>query len=248
MKELFPPRFLIIFGMLILGIFSPSALLAQLNTPSNEKYTEAAAQRMIAAGKGALKPIYAPLAKQIVADYKLADLPSGIGIDLGSGPGNLIFELCSLTSLHWINADINPHFFAHFFAEAEKKRCAHHVSAVFADVQALPFRDNYADVIVSRGSYHFWPDKKLAFSEIIRVLKPGGIAYIGRGFPRGMPVDIARSIRSNQKNFPDYDPQTEIMQLKEILNTLQIKSYRVEHPVPPNSDDVNYGIWMELRK
>ncbi len=82
-------------GGMIIVLLSPSTLLAQLNAPSNEKCTEAAAQRMIAAGEGALKPVYAPLAKQIVADYNLVGQSSGIGIDLGSGPGQLIFELCS---------------------------------------------------------------------------------------------------------------------------------------------------------
>ena len=245
---LFLRKILITFWIMTLGIFSPSELMAQMYAPSNEKYTQAAAQRMSTTGAGVLKPVYAPLAKQIVADYNLTDLSSGIGIDLGSGPGNLIFELCGLTNLHWINADINPHFFARFYAEAEKKGFAHRVSAVFADAQALPFRDDFADVIVSRGSYHFWEDKELAFSEIMRVLKPGGIAYIGRGFARDMPVDIARSLRSKQKNFPNYDPQTEVMQLTEVLNKLQIKAYRIEHPVPPNSEGVNYGIWIELRK
>lgn len=43
-------------GGMIIVLLSPSTLLAQLNAPSNEKCTEAAAQRMIAAGEGALKP------------------------------------------------------------------------------------------------------------------------------------------------------------------------------------------------
>ena len=248
LKGSFLLHLFIVFGTIVLGLAIPPAVIAQLRTPSDEKYTYAAAQRMIAAGEGLLNPVYAPLAAQIVADYNLAEKSSGIGIDLGSGPGNLIFELCRLTKLHWINADINPHFFAHFYAEAEKKGFAHRVSAVFADAQAMPFRDNYADIIVSRGSYHFWEDKGLGLREIYRVLKPGGVAYIGRGFARDMPVDIARSIRDNQKNFPEYDPQADAVQLKKIFEKLQIKSYRIERPVPPDSEGLNYGIWMEIRK
>ena len=109
---------------------------------------------------------------------------SGIGIDLGAGPGELTMELCARTDFHWINADINPHFFPYFIQEAEKRGLNGRVSAIFADAHNLPFRDNYADVIVSRGSFHFWENKEQAFSEIYRVLKPGGVAYIGRGFAR----------------------------------------------------------------
>ena len=247
-KRSFLQLLFVVFGFITAGLVAPSTLIAQLNTPSYEKYTQAAAQRMIAAGERLLNPVYAPLAEQIVADYNLAEISSGIGIDLGSGPGHLIFELCKLTRLHWINADINPYFFAYFYAEAETKGFAHRVSAVFADARSLPFRDNYANIIVSRGSYHFWEDKELGFREIYRVLKPGGVAYIGRGFARDMPVDIARSIRDNQKNFPEYDPQAEAVQLKKIFEKLQIKSYRIERPVPPDSEGLNYGIWMEIRK
>ncbi len=242
-------RFLIILFIFISAeVFFSSILKAQLNTPSEEKYTEDAALRMTGTGKGALNPVYAPLADQITSDYSLAEKSAGIGIDLGSGPGNLILELCERTKLHWINADINPHFFPHFYSEAEKKGFGHRVSAIFADAQYLPFRDNFADIIVSRGSYHFWEDKEKAFSEIYRVLKPGGVAFIGRGFARDMPVSVARSVRGKQKNFPDYDPVAEAKQMEMILQKLKIKTFRVEHPVPPNSEGVNYGVWIEIRK
>lgn len=237
-----------VLNFLFLLIFFPSFISAQLNSPSDNKYSREAALRMIATGKGTLNPVYSPLADQITADYTLAAKSSGIGIDIGSGPGNLILELCERTKLHWINADINPHFFAHFYAEAEKRGFGGRVSAIFADVHHLPFKDNYADIIISRGSYHFWEDKKQAFSEIYRVLKPGGVAYIGRGFARGMSPQIARSVREKQKNFPYYDPLAEAEQIEMILNELEIKSFRVEHPVPPGSEGINYGVWIEIRK
>ena len=40
-----------------------------------------------------LQPVYGPLAEQIADDFDLADM-KGMGIDLGSGPGDLIIELC----------------------------------------------------------------------------------------------------------------------------------------------------------
>ena len=55
-----------------------------------------------------LQPVYGPLAEQIANDFDLEDM-KGMGIDLGSGPGDLIIELCKRTKyLHWVNADINP--------------------------------------------------------------------------------------------------------------------------------------------
>lgn len=234
-------------AIIVLGCVS-SAWAAPLLAPDDARFTSEAAERMITAAQQRLAPVYAPLAKQIVADYRLDEKDSGIGIDLGSGPGNLIFELCRHTCLHWINADINPHFFPHFYAEAEAQGFGHRVSAIFADAQALPFRDDYADVIVSRGSYHFWDDKQQGLSEVMRVLKPGGTAYIGRGFARDMPVEIAKSIRERQGATMVYDRQAEAGELEAIFAELNIEKYRIEIPDAPDGEDLNYGIWIELRK
>jgi len=124
----------------------------------DEKYTEQNAIGMIRVRRGTLASVYAPMAKQIAMDFYLRE-KEGIGIDIGSGPGTLILELCRHSRLHWINADINPHFFPHFYKQAQQQGLGHRVSAVFVDTGALLFRDNYADIIVSRGSFPFWQDK-----------------------------------------------------------------------------------------
>lgn len=206
-----------------------------------------AAERMIRASRSPLAPVYAPLAEQIVKDFGLAGR-EGIGIDVGSGLGTLIVELCKRTRLHWINADINPSFFAPFYRLAEARGVGDRVSAVYADAKALPFRDGYADVIVSRGSYHFWGDRKKGFAEIYRVLKPGGAAYIGRGFPRDLPLETARKIRARQGGGPKYDRTKEAASLRRMMRELGIGGFRVHEPQPPGGADVNYGVWVEFRK
>ena len=216
-------------------------------SPPGEKYTEQKALGMIRASRGTLAPVYAPLAEQIVTDLNLRD-KEGIGIDLGSGPGTLILELCEHTRLHWINADINPHFFPHFYKQAQQRGFGHRVSTLFADACALPFRDNYADIIVSRGSFPFWRDKTRAFSEIYRVLKPGAIAYIGRGFSENLPVETAKKIRGKQGGKMKYDPDKAADELRKIMKTVRIKEWKIHRPNPPGSDNINYGIWIEFHK
>jgi len=208
-----------------------------------------AAQKMARASRGVLAPVYAPLARQIVEDFHLAD-KEGIGIDIGSGPGTLIIELCKHSRLHWVNADINPYFFAGFFESAQAAGVGHRVSAMLADAQALPFRDDYADVIVSRGSFHLWQDKPSAFREIYRVLKPGGIAYVGRGFSANLPIEVARKIRGSQakRNFPKYDVNKTQAELHEVMKTAGFKNYRIRIPKSPQDETVLYGIWVEIHK
>lgn len=205
------------------------------------------ATRLVRASQGILAPVYAPLAEQIVHDLGLADA-EGIGIDLGSGAGALIIELAKRTRLHWINADINPEVFPHFARLADAHGLGHRVSTICADAQHLPFRDDYADAIVSRGSYHFWPDRKKAFREIYRVLKPGAVAYIGRGFSRNLPVEVARRIRARQGQKMKYDREKAAAELRKIMTDLGIRDYRTAVPKPPGGDDVNYGVWVRFRK
>ncbi len=216
-------------------------------SPSVGKYTEQSALGMIKASRGTLSPVYAPLAEQIVADFDL-DKKTGIGIDLGSGPGTLIIELCKRTQLHWVNADINPHFFPYFYKSAEEHGFGHRVSAIFTDACALAFRDNYADIIVSRGSFHFWKDKARAFGEIYRVLKPGAVAYIGRGFSENLPVETAKKIRAKQGKKMNYDVDKTANELRQIMIDLGIKKCYIHKPKPVGSEGVNYGVWVEFHK
>jgi len=231
-------------SLFIVGVLLLSGGCAPSRTELKSKQARAA-ERMIKASEGRLAPVYAPLAEQIVRDYKLAD-KQGIGIDLGSGPGSLIIELCKRTKMHWIDADINPYFFPYFYKRAGEAGFAGRVSAVYADAQSLPFRNNYADMIVSRGSYHFWGDKVKAFGEIYRVLKPSGVAFIGRGFADEFPLELAKKVRAGHKM--NYDKKEKAQELQDIMSNLGISSYRIRIPKKDNSEGINYGIWIEIHK
>jgi SAM-dependent methyltransferase len=217
-----------------------------LRSPDDARYTAAAAQRMIRTSQTTLAPVYAPLAEQIAGDFDLED-KTGIGIDVGGGPGTLILELCKRTKLHWINADINPHSFGYFFEQARLAGFEGRVSAIFADAHALPFRDGYADIIVSRGTFHFFKDKPRAFAEIYRVLKPGGLAYIGRGLARTMPPEAARRVRARQGGMK-YDLDRAERVLRSSMEEVGVRDFIIHRPEIAGAEDVNYGIWVELHK
>jgi len=243
-------RFCLLLGMLIslAGCTAPDRqMLSDTQTRSPEKeYTRADALRMIQVSEGRLLPVYGPLAEQLVEDLDLGD-KVGVGIDIGSGPGTLILELCKRTKMHWIDADINPHFFPYFFRQAEERGYGGRVSAVRADAQALPFRDDYADVIVSRGSFWLWDDKVKAFGEVLRVLKPGGVAYIGRGLSANLPLEVAKKVRGKSGG-PKYDVAATAEELQSIMKTLGVKEYRILRPRLDNAAGVNYGVWVEFHK
>jgi ubiquinone/menaquinone biosynthesis C-methylase UbiE len=49
---------------------------------------------------------------------------------------------------------------------------------VQADAAHLPLAGESVDVVLSRSSFGYWHDHETALTEILRVLKPGGVAYV----------------------------------------------------------------------
>ena len=96
-------------------------------------------------------------------------------IDLGSGAGNDVFVARALTGEKGKVVGID-------FTEKmiEKARLNNNklgfsnVEFRFGDIEDLPVIDNFTDVIISNCVLNLVPDKKKAFSEIFRVLRPGG--------------------------------------------------------------------------
>jgi len=229
----------------------PVLLLLLLVAWTRPAIPQESPERRFTGGSSVLEPVYGPLAEQIVADFQLTD-KKGIGIDLGSGPGDLILELCRRTRhMHWVNADIDARFFPDFMQRAREAGFDKRVSAIYADAVALPFRDNYAEMVVSRGPIQFWGSLRGAIAEDNRVMQHRGGAFIGRGFPEKLPVKTAREIRSQQhkkESFPKYDVATTARDMETIVKLLKIEDYRIQIPSPPGGEDVNYGIWLEFRK
>ncbi len=52
------------------------------------------------------------------------------------------------------------------------------IELIQGDVGNLRFEDNSFDMVLSMNGFHVFPDKKKAFSEVFRVLKPDG-RFIG---------------------------------------------------------------------
>ena len=48
------------------------------------------------------------------------------------------------------------------------------VTLLKGDVASLPFDANSFDIVLSMNGFHVFPDKDKAYSEVYRVLKPGG--------------------------------------------------------------------------
>jgi SAM-dependent methyltransferase len=109
---------------------------------------------------------------RIAAGETVLDVGCGAGMDLllaarSVGPGGRV-----------VGVDLT---------EAMRRRAASsaralgfdHVDVRAGDALELPVQDSSIDVVISNGVLNLVPDKKRAFEEIVRVLKPGGRLQLG---------------------------------------------------------------------
>jgi len=103
----------------------------------------------------------------------------GICIDVGCGTGNLDVELAKRSGFTIIGLDIDPDMKPLFEKRVREAGLGDRLSFVVGDAQKMPFPDDYADVIISRGTLIFIPDIAKCLREVDRVLKPTGVAFLG---------------------------------------------------------------------
>jgi len=96
-------------------------------------------------------------------------------IDLGSGAGNDVFVARAITGEEGkvIGIDMTEAMVEKANVNKEKLGFQN-VEFHLADIEAMPLEEATADVVVSNCVLNLVPDKQKAFSEIYRVLKPGG--------------------------------------------------------------------------
>lgn len=109
-----------------------------------------------------------PLAHASIKEGEVVvDLGSGGGLDcfLASpkvGPSGKIYGI-----------DMTPEMIALAKSNAIKRNITN-VEFIQGEIESLPLPDNVADVVISNCVINLVPNKQKAFSEIFRVLKPGG--------------------------------------------------------------------------
>jgi SAM-dependent methyltransferase len=96
-------------------------------------------------------------------------------LDLGSGAGtdSLIAAQMVGEQGHVTGIDMTPEMLAKASAAAAEMG-ASNVEFVDAEAERLPFPDASFDVVVSNGVIDLIPDKDAVFTELFRVLAPGG--------------------------------------------------------------------------
>jgi len=98
---------------------------------------------------------------------ELFDQPGGIVLDLGCGPGETLRVLDKLGCKAY-GVDLSSAMLMSARRVSASSRLA------ISNAQILPFRSGCFDAVVAMGVIEFLPDMQQGFSEMIRVLRPGG--------------------------------------------------------------------------
>lgn len=97
-------------------------------------------------------------------------------LDIGAGKGVTACYLAKKYDCEIIGIDLSERMIKSSEERAKKEGLENKVSFRKADAHDLPFKDNSFDIVIAECTTTLL-DKKKAFSEIMRVIKPGG--YIG---------------------------------------------------------------------
>ncbi|WP_067076621.1 class I SAM-dependent methyltransferase [Methanoculleus horonobensis] len=185
-------------------------------------------------------PIYPVIAEQALAWSGIRD---GIALDIGSGPGLLSVALAQRSDLVVVALDADPAMSR--IARTAAAGSAGRVIPVTGDVHCMPVRDNTVSLIVSRGSIYFWENRPRAFLEIERILRPGGVAYVGGSF--GTPElreTIFHEMRRRNPNWDSDVARRSGQATPEILRR-ELAESGVAHA---RIRDEEEGMWVEIRK
>jgi len=138
-------------------------------------------------------------------------------IDLGSGAGNDCFVARHETGFEGkvLGIDFTESMISKARQNAEKLGF-NNVEFRYGDIEEMPVSDNIADVIVSNCVLNLVPDKPKVFSEIHRVLKPGGHFSISDIVLEG---DLPNSLRQDAEMYAGCVAGA--IQKKEYLNHIR---------------------------
>ncbi|MCB2192720.1 MAG: class I SAM-dependent methyltransferase [Deltaproteobacteria bacterium] len=192
-------------------------------------------------------PVYPLIADQILA---YTGINQGTCLDLGCGGGYLGLALARKSDLYVHFLDQSSDMLEIVNSNLAEAGLAQSGTSILANVEEIPLPDASVNLAVSRGSVFFWEDLKSAFSEVYRVLAPGGMTYIGGGFGSAkIKEDIGRKLdekgRENGDKWRNLVKRNMGVEMRQrFLDGLQaadIPDYEVRQ-------DLEEGTWIVIRK
>jgi ubiquinone/menaquinone biosynthesis C-methylase UbiE len=136
-------------------------------------------------------------------DLLLEGLTSGSALEVGSGPGYLGLDwLLRTKDTVLVGLDIDPDMVEIAASHARELGLTDRARHILGSAGALPFEDNSYDAVFTVRSLHEWLDPGLVFTELWRVLKPGGRMFVS---------DLRRNPSPKTRNLLEYGVTSEVV-------------------------------------
>jgi ubiquinone/menaquinone biosynthesis C-methylase UbiE len=148
------------------------------NSKNYQRFDPDGAKEFAGIANEIFAPIYPVIAEQII---RRCNVREGICIDAGTGASNLAVALAEMSELNIYAMDFSWNIQRMAMKNIVSRGLQERIQFILGDVHKMPFHDNLASMVVSRGSMRFWKNKPKAFGELHRILKPGGKGYVGGG-------------------------------------------------------------------
>jgi ubiquinone/menaquinone biosynthesis C-methylase UbiE len=187
-------------------------------------------------------PIYAKIAEQII---EKTEITKGLCLDIGCGGGHLGLSLAKASDMEVVLLDIRED--AQKIAENRIKEWGleNKAKTLLGDVHNIMLEDGSMDLVISRGSIWFWEDQVKAFKEIYRVLRKGGMAYVGGGFGNS---ELRKQVDINMKKI---DPEWPKQRQKAVSDNDANKFEKIMKGAALTEFEIiddERGIWAIFRK
>lgn len=146
---------------------------------------------------GLWRKIYPYLASQIMERY---DKVSGTVLELGPFSGGICVELAKMhPGLKTTIADESAHVSRFFDEKIRASGLFKNIEIIETNLEHLIFNDSQFDLVICRGALFFLDNKSGLLREIYRVLKQGGMAFIGGGYGKNTPSELIHEIADESR-------------------------------------------------
>ncbi len=185
------------------------------------------------------EPVRPYLIRQIEELYGRRD---GNILEIGPFSG-LLFDLAARNvGDSFLLAAFPPPLVDFYRKEAEKQGVAGKVQIISSDSDLSGVGDEHFDLAVFRGALFFASFFKTNFAAIDRVLKPGGVAFVGGGFGKYTPDEVIGRIGKRSRELNLSVGKTRI---SEEDVRIQLRAEGLEDRAQILTEG---GLWVILRK
>lgn len=142
----------------------------------NHEWTEESSERFIRSVKDRIQKRYENFINEIYDSMKKNNIDkNGVVLDLGCGPGFLLFELKNLIpAIKIIGIDASDLMINTAIEKAKEKKIQNfEFKKGFAE--NIPINDDFCNVVTCFNSLHDFKEPKKAFSEVYRILEKDGV-------------------------------------------------------------------------